>query len=277
MDSTRPPAMIMAAPNGARRDRSDHPMLPVTIPQIVASARACRAAGAALLHAHVRDSEGRHVLDAGLYRELLAELSRAVPDMLVQITTDAAGRYAPEELARLVAELRPAMVSISLREMLPPGGDRALAARTYALAAEAGLHVQHILYDRPDLDRFRSEKRAGLIPAGADCLLFVLGRYSDGQKASPDELAPFLDPMPGETWFVCAFGPAEDACVRAALAAGGHARVGFENNLHFPDGSLAPDNAALVAATVLAARDNRRDIAGPATARSLLGLAPASA
>ena len=27
---------------------------------------------------------------------------------------------------------------------------------------------------------------------------------------------------------------------------GGHVRVGFENNLHRPDGSLAPDNATLV-------------------------------
>jgi uncharacterized protein (DUF849 family) len=54
---------------------------------------------------------------------------------------------------------------------------------------------------------------------------------------------------------MCAFGPGENACVATAAALGGHARVGFENNLRLRDGQLAPDNAALVrqAAEVAAA------------------------
>ena len=67
---------IMVAPNGARRTTADHPALPVTIPQTVATARACFEAGAGGIHAHVRDAEQAHVLDAGLYSDLVAELAR---------------------------------------------------------------------------------------------------------------------------------------------------------------------------------------------------------
>ena len=48
----------------------------------------------------------------------------------------------------------------------------------------------------------------------------------------------------------CAFGRFEAACATAAALMGGHVRVGFENNILLPDGSLAADNAALVSATV---------------------------
>ncbi|MCC6008738.1 MAG: 3-keto-5-aminohexanoate cleavage protein [Rhodobacteraceae bacterium] len=267
------PAILMAAPNGARRGKADHPALPGTIPEIVAEARACRAAGAALLHAHVRDATGAHVLDAGLYAELLAECARAVPDLLVQVTTEAAGRYGPEAQAALIETLRPPMLSIALREIWPEGSNPALAARSFALSAEAGLHVQHILYDAADLARFRAARAAGVIPAAvADCVLFVLGRYAEGQRADPAELAPFLAPPPQETWFLCAFGPAEGACIRAALSEGGHARVGFENNLHLADGTLAPSTAALVAEAAKGARALGREIASPAVTARLLGL-----
>jgi uncharacterized protein (DUF849 family) len=45
---------------------------------------------------------------------------------------------------------------------------------------------------------------------------------------------------------VCAFGRYEAACVATAALLGGHVRVGFENNLHRPDGRIAHDNAAQV-------------------------------
>lgn len=67
---------LMVAPTGARRGKADHPALPVSIPEIVATAVACFAAGARAIHAHVRDAGGLHSLDPGLYRELLAELHR---------------------------------------------------------------------------------------------------------------------------------------------------------------------------------------------------------
>lgn len=44
----------------------------------------------------------------------------------------------------------------------------------------------------------------------------------------------------------CAFGPREVECSIGAAALGEHVRIGFENNLHLPDGRIARDNAELV-------------------------------
>ena len=83
------PLIIMVAPNGARRNQLDHHGLPITIAQTVLAAAACQGAGASVLHGHIRDEQGRHSLDIGLYKELIAEMAIGVPDMLVQITTEA--------------------------------------------------------------------------------------------------------------------------------------------------------------------------------------------
>ena len=108
---------IMVAPNGARLTKADHPALPVTIDETVACAIACRNAGADGLHAHVRDAEQRHVLDAGLYSELLAEMTRQLPGFYAQITTEAVGQYSPAQQRSLVETVRPKAVSIGLREI----------------------------------------------------------------------------------------------------------------------------------------------------------------
>jgi len=239
----------MVAPNGATKSRADHPALPVTIAEIVACAIACAQAGADGLHAHVRDAEGRHVLDAGLYAELLAELARQVPQMQVQVTTEAAGRYTPADQRALVEALRPASVSIALREITAEP-DMAVTRRFFAFCAEAGIAVQHILYDSADVARFGDLLAEGVIPAEAPQVLHVLGRYVTGQRAAPQDLAAPLQAQArlGVTpdWAVCAFGPQESACLLAALRAGGKARIGFENNLLRPDGQVAVDNAAQV-------------------------------
>jgi uncharacterized protein (DUF849 family) len=52
--------------------------------------------------------------------------------------------------------------------------------------------------------------------------------------------------LPDADWGLCAFGPAETACLAAAHGLGGKLRVGFENNLTNADGTRAADNAARV-------------------------------
>lgn len=247
---------LMVAPNGARRMPSDHPALPVTIDQIVAEARACHAAGAGGLHAHVRDAQGRHVLDAGLYRELLAEMAAQLPGMVVQITTEAVGRYSPEEQRRLVRDLCPARVSIALREMAP-GEPEPELRRFYHAMFEAGVGIQHILYAPEEVDRMRRFVAAGTIPSEGLELMFVLGSYAEARAGRPEDLAAFLarlgGPIAGAGWAVCAFGPGETACLTEALRRGGKVRVGFENNLYNADGTLAASNAERVAEIARAA------------------------
>ena len=122
--------------------------------------------------------------------------------------------------------------------------------------------------------RWQALRASGVVPDAPWFLLFVLGRYSAGQTSSPRDLLPFLNAHDGnEPWAVCAFGAAENACVAAAAVFGGHARVGFENNLLCKDGSVAPDNAALVRQAVEAATALGRPLATAADIRQRFGAA----
>lgn len=240
---------LMVAPNGARLTKADHPAIPETVAELVACAIDCHAAGADGLHAHVRDENGLHVLDAGLYAELTSELGRRLPGFYVQVTSEAAGRYAPDEQRRLVETLRPRAVSVALRE-ITAGQDETVTARFFAMCRESEIAVQNILYDTADIDHLAALIRRGVIPGDALKALIVLGRYSTGKSHSPADVARTADHLltvlPGTDWAACAFGAEETACLLAALKRGGKARVGFENNRLNADGSVAANNAERV-------------------------------
>lgn len=237
--------LIMVAPNGARRGKADHARLPITLDEMLTEARACRAAGADALHLHVRDADGAHSLDAGRYREALDELARVLPDMQVQITTEAAGIYSPTEQYACLDALRPAWASVSLREI---ARDAELAPRLYALAADHGIRLQHIAYDRADLDLLAQGRAAGIIRPEQDEVICVLGAYAPPRAGRPEELAALAPALDGLRLGLCAFGPQEQACLLAGARVGAEIlRVGFENNLLSPDGTPWPDNAAAVA------------------------------
>jgi len=277
---TPQPAILTVAPNGARRTTRDHAALPVVADTLATTARACRDAGAAMIHLHVRDTDQRHSLDPELYRQATAAIRAAVgDDLIVQATSEAAGVYqAPAQLAAMRA-LAPEAVSLGLREFVPDENDTAAEdafAAFLSFADEQQMLVQHILYDDTDVSRFMRLRARAIIPRGRPNVLFVLGRYSRDQQSDPADIDPFLEVMRGAAdhadwlWSVCAFGAQESACAARAMALSGHARVGFENNLLLADGQVAPDNAALVKQAAEAAEKLGRQLADPATARQMM-------
>ena len=243
------PVPIAVAPNGGRRTKADHPRLPLEPAELAWTAAACRDAGAAMIHLHVRDEAGRHLLDAAAYaRALQAVRAEVKESMVIQITSESLGLYTPAEQRAVVEAVRPEAVSIALRELLPEGGDeREFAAFLERLRA-VQVAVQVILYEPAEAVRLGDLQRRGLVPEEQIAVLYVLGRYTPGQLSQPEDLAPFLAPGAPRfgSWMTCAFGRNEAACVLAGAEAGGGLRVGFENNLWLPDGTLAPANAALV-------------------------------
>ena len=266
-------AIIMAAPNGARKTGRDHPNLPVSIGATVAEAAACHAAGASILHAHVRGNEGEHVLDAGLYRELLAEMARQAPGMLVQITSEAVGRYTPEAQVTVMREVNPQMASMGLREITSMFTDTGTARDFFAWCDDNDVHLQHILFSAEELVHFLDYRERGIVPETQRCLMLVLGRYSANQESDPADLDPFLQhDLSGFDWFTCAFGKREQDCALRAIECGGNARVGFENNLYLPDGSVADSSAALVESLVANLRDRGITPADVESARQRLGV-----
>ena len=245
------PFDLMVAPNGARLTRADHPAVPVTHDQIVATAQACAAAGATAIHAHVRDGRGRHSLDPAAYAALIDAITTST-DLAVQISTEAAGVFdvATQRACLARTPTRDASVALSEISRDPDG-----LSETYHMAAARGISVQHILYEASEVTTLLRHFDSGAIPQQDRRALFVLGKYTPGQRSTPADLAPYLSALGGAalTWSVCAFGPSEQDCLLAALHAGGHVRVGFENNRTAPDGTSFADNAAAVASLVAAA------------------------
>jgi len=258
--------VIMAAPNGARRGKGDHPALPISPAELAACAAELVDAGVSVLHLHVRDAEGRHTLDPGRYREAIRAIRHAVGSSLVlQATTEAVGRYTSEEQMACVRELEPEAVSLALRELCPDESSEVDAAKFFEWLNRERIWPQYIVYTPEELRRFDALRRRGLFADEAPFCLFVLGRYSERLEGNPADLDDMLRAADCTRfpWAVCCFGRLELEAMLAATRAGGHVRIGFENNLVLSDGRPARNNAELVR--------QYRDAA------ALLGCRPASA
>jgi uncharacterized protein (DUF849 family) len=245
----KPLPNAMVAPNGARKTKVDHPAIPMTVSEMVTTAVACYAAGADGLHLHVRDEAGGHSLDVGLYQEALAALKIAVPDMTLQITTEAVGMYSPAQQRNVVEQIKPDAVSISIAEMCADDDMTAVRA-FYVFCADQDIAVQHILYGESDLQLMNALFAQGILTPTNLQLLFVLGRYTAGQQSDPQDLTPFVSwkdqHCPDADWGICAFGQNETKCLKAAQALGGKMRVGFENSFRNAGGSIARNLAERV-------------------------------
>ncbi len=295
------PCLIAVAPNGARRTRADHSAVPITPEELAETAAQCAKAGASMIHLHVRDASGAHSLDPARYREAIAAVDERVGDqMVIQITTEACGVYAPAEQIAAVEALKPQACSVALRELCPSDSpaDRQTYAAFLADCRAEGVAVQHILYGAADVDRFLDLVRGGLPVSAAPQVLLVVGRYSAPDVSWRSELVDMVRALTvgattqGETtrgattlggasedalsaadrvhWAVCGFGVDQLLVTTAAAALGGHVRVGFENGLLLPDGREAPSNAHLVARMAHIANQLARPPMPPAQARAFL-------
>lgn len=56
-------SILALAPNGAYKQKADHPALPLQLDEIVPAAEQAQCAGITLLHLHIRDRNHQHSLD----------------------------------------------------------------------------------------------------------------------------------------------------------------------------------------------------------------------
>lgn len=263
--------IITVAPNGARRTKADHPALPLAPDELAEEALRCRNAGAAMIHLHVRDAQGGHSLDLDLYKTAIAAIrAKAGDDLIIQATTESVGIYQPAQQIAAMDALMPEAFSVAVRELFGAPEDERAGASFLLHHAQRGALIQYIIYDLADLSHFDRLTARGIIPLRGASVIFPLGRYAAGQQSSPGDLLPFLahwsQPMP---WTVCAFGKQEAQCAIAAATLGGHVRVGFENNLFLPNGTIAQHNADLVAAVAQTAQKLGLSLASPTQARAI--------
>lgn len=267
------PFIVMSAPNGARRGKDDHPELPITSDELAICAEQVADAGASIIHLHVRDEQGRHSLDPDRYRAAISAVSERVGDrLIIQVTTEACGVYTADEQMAVIRKLKPEAVSLALKELCPDSESEPVAAEFFAWLQNENVMPQYILYTPEEVVRFEDLRNRGVIPDDWPFVLLVLGRYSDALTGDPDLLGRTVEGLKQDvSWMVCCFGSTEIVAVNKAAELHGHARVGFENNLALPDGTTAPDNAALVGLAAKCGIDAGRRIASAGDVRQMLG------
>lgn len=271
-------AIITAALTGPIATKADNAALPVTPEEIAASAREACEAGAAVVHVHLRDDEGRPTADLGVARRVVGLVEEQC-GALVQLSTGVGLNVPFEERERLVearprmATLNPCSMSFAAGEFRnPPDGVRRLASRM----GELGVRPEVEIYDTGHLDVALSLRQEGLL-ADPLQLSIVLG-VRGGMAADPGHLVHLVQRLPaGAHWQVIAIGRSNLAMTAMGLAMGGNARTGLEDTLNVRRGVPARSNAELVSRLAGIARSLEREPADSRRAAEILGLVPSPA
>jgi uncharacterized protein (DUF849 family) len=215
---------VLACLNGAR-SQAEHPGVPQSPAELAADAVAVRRAGAFAVHVHPRDRRGAQTMDARACDAAVSAIRAAVPGMPIGLSTSEVIQADPFARAAAVRSWgqRPDFVSVNLSELGWAGiaveAGLATAAEAQALADSPFVH--QVLRALVEVGGGAEEARAiaQLVPGGTAQLWHGYG---------------------GRTWEV----------LGAAAAAGVDVRVGLEDVVVLPDGTLAANNAELVAAAV---------------------------
>jgi 3,5-dioxohexanoate:acetyl-CoA acetone transferase len=277
--------------------------IPVTPEEIADSAVAAHAAGAAVVHIHVREPEtGRPSADLGLFREVLARIGERC-DAIVQPTTGGGVGMTIDERARVVTELRPEMATFNCGsfnfgifkvrprpEMAPWEVEYLQGTRDYVfrntfadmrrlaeLFRAAGTKPEYEVYDVGHLYNLHELAEEGLLdfPIHVQFVLGVLGANAATieQLVHMRRTAMTLFGEEASTWSAAGVGyPAEFHLAATALMLGGHVRVGLEDNLRVTADRRAESNAELVEKALTLAPLLDREPVDAAGARQILGL-----
>ncbi|MFN2461038.1 MAG: 3-keto-5-aminohexanoate cleavage protein [Candidatus Velthaea sp.] len=266
------PLIITVAPVGAELKPGDTPHLPLTPKQIAAVASGARAAGAAMLHLHCRNDDGGNTHDVARFAETYAAI-RAASDLIVQFSTGGAIGMTPEERAAPL-QLRPEMATLTCGSV--NFGDDIFENSFPIMRGILGAMKRHGVTPEVEIFDLGHLSNARLLAAQGHLELpqhvdFVLG-VPGGLEATVPALVDCVRALPaGCTWSVAGIGRMQLPLATAAIAMGGHVRVGLEDNIYYSRGRLAT-NEELVARVARIAAELGRPVASPAEARSLLRL-----
>src|SRR5437763_9306627 len=285
-------ALTVVGDTTARSDR-----VPITAEQIAASAVEAAAAGAAIVHIHVRDpSTGNGSRDIELYRDVVERIRASDSDVVINLTAgmggdlvlggeesplpfDAAGTDlagATERLAH-VEDLLPEICTLDCGSLnFAAGGDyvlvntpgilRAMARRVRGLGVRPELEV----FDTGHLVLVKELIAEGLIDDPP--LIQLCTGIPYGAPDDPSTLLAMVNQLPPNALFsTFSISRMQLPFVAMAVLAGGNVRVGLEDNLYLSRGVPAR-NGELVQRAVSILRAMNVHILGPAEVREKLRL-----
>ena len=268
--------LITVAPTGAETSKADCPQLPTTLEEQVATAADCAAAGAAMVHLHIRDDEHRPTLDPVRLRDTVEGIREAT-DLVVQLSTGGSV-HDPLEDRLKVLDAEPDSCSLTMGTT-NFGDDVFLnpwpfVCELYQLSQERGVVPEFELFDLGQVHALhRLLDRFGL-PAGGKVHCDLVMGVPGGMNGTADSLVAAVAALPAATtsWSATGIGRSTLAVALAALSKGGHLRVGMEDVLTISRGVPVESNRQLVERAAALGAVVQRTPMTPAECRDLLGV-----
>ncbi|HYG60458.1 MAG TPA: 3-keto-5-aminohexanoate cleavage protein [Symbiobacteriaceae bacterium] len=276
--------IVSAALTGVLASRDQCPHIPYTPEEIALEARRAYDEGAAIVHIHAREDDGSPSFRPERYQEICAAVRARCP-VLINLSTGAVGLSKEQRIAH-IPYCRPDIAALNMGSMnyaiYSARRKRFLLDFVFQNPFHEISHFVQTMAEadvRPELECFDSGHIANVQPLVDQGLLqqplqfsFIMGVLG-GIPATVRDLVHQAGSIPrGSVWQVVGIGSEQWAMVAAALAMGGHVRVGLEDNFYLAPGQMASGNGALVAKAVRMARDVGREPASVEEARVLLGL-----
>ena len=269
--------IISACICGAEVTKENNPAVPYTVEEVVREAKSAYDAGAALIHLHVRWDDGTPTQDKGRFQEMVDAIRKECPDVIIQPSTGGAvGMTDLERLQSTEITPTPEMATLDCGTC-NFGGDEIFINTDNTIAnfgdimQERGIKPECEVFDKGMIDLALKAAKKGHIqyPIHFD---FVLGVQ---MTATVRDLVIMATSIPADsTWTATGIGKNAWGIAAATIAMGGHVRVGFEDNVYMSKGVLAKSNGEMVERVVQMAKLMNREVATPAEAREILGLAP---
>jgi 3-keto-5-aminohexanoate cleavage enzyme len=269
--------IITAAICGAEVSRDDNPNLPLSPEELAADALACERAGASVIHLHVRDGDGRPTQNAAAFRAAMDAMAETGVTAVIQPSTGGAAGMSAEQRIQPVS-LKPEMASLDCGTL--NFGDEIFVNDMPLMRNFAG--KMRSAGTVPELECFEAGHVASALRLAAEGLLpdhlhfnLVFGVPGAMPWSVANLLLLTAMLPPSASWTASAVGRHQLPAATQAILLGGHARVGFEDNIYYAKGVLADSNAQLVARVARIAGELGRPLAAPDEARAILGIAPA--
>jgi uncharacterized protein (DUF849 family) len=267
--------LITVAPTGAESDKTAVPALPVTLDELVTTAKECQAAGAAVIHVHIRDAEARPTLDLSRLKDTVAAL-REGTDLIVQLST---GGAVTDSFDDRLAVLDAAPDACSLTCGTVNFGDDVFSnpypfiRELYARTQQVGVVPEFELFDFGHIDTLHRLLASHGAPHGGHVHCDLVMGVPGGMPGDAATLTQAVSALPaGATWSATGIGRTTLPVMFAALAAGGHLRVGMEDTVSFARGRPVTGNTELVERAATLAGLAQRPPMPPSDARAMLGV-----
>jgi uncharacterized protein (DUF849 family) len=267
--------LLTVAPTGAETAKADAPALPVTVDELVSTAKACQAAGAAVIHVHLRDDDAKPTLDLGRAREAVAAIREAT-DLIVQVSSG--GAVTDSEDDRLaVLQCDPDGASLTCGTV-NFGTDVFMnrwefIERLYLEMRDRQIAPEFELFDLGHVTTMRRLLDKHGAPYGGHVHCDLVMGVPGGMPGTTAALVACVAALPeGATFSATGVGRTTLPVMLASLSAGGHIRIGMEDTLTFAPGRPVRDNAELVERAAELARLAQRQPMSPEEARVMLGM-----